>query len=293
MLRRRLADLADTLRAMKAAAQNSHGLYQSALNSELESLRAQPRFSDRKCLIRHGVKVYSQCDEDGIILEIFRRIGTTNKRFVEFGVGTGLENNTVALLFNGWSGLWIDADDKWIARIEAGFAPVIKSGRLKVVKSFITKDNIDQLISSNVPEREIDLLSVDLDGNDYHILKAIRSISPRVLVMEYNSKLAPPIEFCMAYNASHGWGENDCFGASLSFLVAKLRAKGYSLVSCNLSGANAFFVRDDLLGDNFLAPYTAENHFLPARYHLVDLRSGHVPTYETLTRSLQFAGSRS
>src|SRR5262245_41373742 len=66
------------------------------------------RYSDPLRLECFGFKSYSQYDEDGIIEEIFRRIGTTNKRFIEFGVEDGLENNTLKLLLEGWGGLWIE-----------------------------------------------------------------------------------------------------------------------------------------------------------------------------------------
>ena len=59
----------------------------------------QPRYKDDKRLLKYGFKAYSQCDEDGIIQEIFQRIGVTNKTFLEIGVGDGLENNTLFLLF--------------------------------------------------------------------------------------------------------------------------------------------------------------------------------------------------
>jgi hypothetical protein len=58
----------------------------------------------------YGSKTYSQSDEDGIVAEIFRRIGTTNKVFVEFGVEAGYENNTRLLLTRGWSGLWFEGN---------------------------------------------------------------------------------------------------------------------------------------------------------------------------------------
>src|SRR5262245_49199772 len=85
----------------------------------LDVLRAQPRYQQRASLIPYGYKVYSQNDEDGIIQEIFNRIGTTNRRFVEFGIGDGLENNTFALMFSGWRGLWIEANSEATARIGA------------------------------------------------------------------------------------------------------------------------------------------------------------------------------
>src|SRR3989304_4040056 len=287
MIRRRIAYLGSTLQALRAAAHDVSRMCQSVLRSELDRLKEQSQFRDPRHLVPYGSKVYSQCNEDGIIAEIFRRIGTTSKCFVEFGIGNGLENNTLALLFDNWHGLWIEASEQSVQAIDAAFANVIRAGRLKVIRSFITKDNIDGLIADNIEQREVDLLSVDLDGNDYHVLSAITSISPRVVVIEYNAKFPPPLVFCMDYDEAHVWSGSDCFGASLSFLEMDLRNKGYSLVGCNLSGVNAFFVRSDLVVDSFLGPFTAENHYQPARYHLVDVASGHPASYDTLEKSLR------
>lgn len=260
-------------------------LYQLNLQAEIEKLQQSPRYNEPKSLIPYGAKVYSQNEEDGIIREIFRRIGTTNKKFVEFGIGNGLENNTLALLFDNWSGLWIDASTRNIQQIKAAFQQTIASGQLSVTESFITKDNINQLIAASIKEQEIDLLSVDIDGNDFHILNAITCIRPRVIVIEYNAKFAPPIAFCIDYNPSHTWQGDDCFGVSLQYLEDNVR--DYSIVGCNLTGSNAFLVRNDLLGHHFLAPFSAEKHYQPARYHLAGFKSGHPAGYQTLEKSLQ------
>jgi hypothetical protein len=257
-----------------------------SMSEEIDRLRANARYKESKSLIPFGGKIYSQNDEDGIIREIFNRIGTTNKIFVEFGIGSGLENNTLALLFDDWQGLWIDASSNSINNIRTHFSEIIKNGTLRAVEAFITVSNINDLISANVTQNEIDLLSVDIDGNDYHVLRAITCIRPRVLVIEYNAKFAPPVMFCMDYAESHMWTGDDCFGASLKFMEISLDRMGYCLVGCNLTGANAFFVRKELVADKFLAPFTAEHHYEPARYHLSGYPSGHPPAYKTLAKSL-------
>ncbi|SOD40044.1 hypothetical protein [Nitrosovibrio sp. Nv4] len=282
-LKRFARHLAVSLGDMTANADRTHQL---SVRAEIDRLRADIRYREPKSLMPFGGKIYSQNDEDGIIREIFRRIGTTNKTFVEFGIGNGLENNTLALLFDDWQGLWIDASSTAIANIRNHFSPIIKSGKLKVTESFITRSNINDLISSDITQSEIDLLSVDIDGNDYHVLQAISCISPRVIMIEYNAKFAPPVLFCMDYAAEHTWVGDDCFGASLKFLEVNLHKMGYCLVGCNLSGANAFFIRRELVADKFLAPFTAENHFEPARYYLSGYASGHPPSYQTLAKSL-------
>ncbi|MGF1524542.1 MAG: FkbM family methyltransferase [Leptolyngbyaceae cyanobacterium] len=253
---------------------------------EIDRIRGNARYHDARSLIPFGGKIYSQSDEDGIIREIFRRIGLTNRVFVEFGIGNGLENNTLALLFEDWQGLWIDASSRSIKQIREKFAAILAKEKLKVVQSFITKENINHLISENIDDTEIDLLSIDIDGNDYHILNAITCVAPRVVVVEYNAKFAPPTLFCMDYDETHTWKKDDCFGASLKFLEVNLERKGYCLVGCNVSGVNAFFVRRDLISDQFLAPFTAETHYEPARYYLSGYVSGHPASYETLAKSL-------
>ncbi len=246
----------------------------------LREIYASRRAQDPKRLLSHGYKVYSQTDEDGIIHEIFNRVGVANRTFVEFGVAGGLENNSLALLIDGWSGLWIEAHGGQAALIADRFAAPISENRLKLVHGRVTAENIDALISEAGISGEIDILSIDIDGNDYHVAKAITCINPRLMVMEYNAKFRPPTSWVMAYNPDHVWDETDYFGASLSALEKLFTAKGYSLVGCNISGANAFFVRNDLVGDHFCAPFTAKNHYEPARYWIVDgFTSGHPPRF--------------
>lgn len=251
-----------------------------------EELRNEKLKSSRKALAGYGYKLFSQSDEDGIINEIFRRIGVTTKTFVEFGVGDGLENNSVALLYEGWSGLWIEGSGEFCERIRKGFSLAIESGQLKLINNFVTPENINDLISSEIGLSEIDMLSIDIDGNDAHVFDRITCINPRVIVFEYNAKFGPSLNYCMAYNESYIWKKTDRFGASLKCFEDNLRGRGYSLVGCNIVGTNAFFVRDDLLGDHFLAPYTSEMHYEPARYELVGLPSGHPCSHDTFDTRL-------
>jgi len=206
-----------------------------------------------------GYKVYSQNDEDGIINEIFKRIGTNNKTFVEFGVQDGLESNGHFLLFNGWRGLWIDGGEKNIRKLKEYFSEPISTKQLIAVNAFITVDNINDLISGNGFNGEIDLLSVDIDGNDYWIWQAIKCIQPRVVVIEYNPKFPPPCEWIMEYEPNHIWDGSDKYGASLKSLELLGDKLGYRLVGTNICGVNAFFVKKELAKDLFPDPPTSEN----------------------------------
>ena len=261
-------------------------IHQQLASNEIEALKKSSRYQNPKSLIPFGHKIYSQNEEDGIIREIFNRIGVTNRVFVEFGVGNGLENNTLALLFDGWNGLWIEASSKSVRKLKKAFRNAINKGRLNIIEAFVTKSNINTLISSSITAEEIDLLSIDIDGNDVHVFDSITCIKPRVVVIEYNAKFPPPILFCIEYDESYCWKRDDCFGASLKYLENSFAEKGYNLVGCNLTGTNAFFVRKDLTADKFAQPYSAENHYEPIRYYLTGFSSGHPSSYETLEKSL-------
>ena len=192
-------------------------------------------------------RVCSQNGEDGIISAIFTRIGATNKYFVEFGVEDGKVCNTRLLRRRGWNGLQMDpADDK------DGF----------VKKEFITAENVESLFTKYEVPEEPDLLSLDIDGNDYWVWKAISRFSPRVIIIEYNATIPPQEPKTIKYDPEFRWDRTDYFGAGLGALVKLGRKKGYTLVGVNSNGVNAFFVRDDLIEGNF-APKPAEELFRP------------------------------
>jgi tetratricopeptide (TPR) repeat protein len=233
------------------------------------------RHADPKRLVRYGFKVYSQCDEDGIIQEIFKRIGTTNRVFVEFGVESGIECNSVKLLVEGWRGLWLDGSEQYFEQIITRFRTFMDNHQLAVTRDFITAENINELIGQGGVRGEIDLLSIDIDNNDYWVWKAIDVVQPRVVVIEYNATLHPPLSLVVPYDPKQTWQGSNYFGASLEALVRLGRSKGYRLVGCNCSGSNAFFVREDLTKDLFLDPPTAEEHYEPPRYYFYLLKAGH------------------
>jgi hypothetical protein len=236
-----------------------------------------PRYADPKRLVRHGFKVYSQSDEDGILQEIFKRIGVTNRSFVEFGVETGVECNTVKLLLEGWKGLWIDGSDANIAEMQNSFRPFVASGHLRLRANMVTAENINSLIEQGKLTGDIDLLSVDIDYNDYWVWKAITIVRPRVVVIEYNGTLRPPMSLVVPYDPVRRWDGTNFFGASLEALVKLGREKGYRIVGCNYTGVNAFFVREDVAGDHFIDPATSEEHYEPPRYFYAFQPAGHRP----------------
>jgi hypothetical protein len=185
----------------------------------------------------------SQNGEDGILEALFAAIGATNRFFVEFGVEDGSVCNTRRLRERGWSGLLMDPRDPP--------AP-------GVAREFVTAENIEALLDKHGVPPEPDLLSIDVDGNDWWIWKAIVSRRPRVVVIEYNAAQRPPRSVTIAYDPAFRWDGTDYFGASLAALEKLGREKGYALVGCDSRGVNAFFVREELCAGRFAPRSVAE-----------------------------------
>jgi hypothetical protein len=237
-------------------------------------LRNNHRYQNAKRLNKYEYQIYSQFGEDGIINEIFSRVGTLSKFFVEIGAGEGIENNTTNLLTNNWKGVWIECDSKAVELINKYFSNFLKLKKLLLKDTFVTAENIEKLFkSANIP-KQFDLLSIDIDGNDYWVWKTLKAYKPRVVVIEYNPSLGPSAEWIMKYDANHKYDYTNYHGSSLKSLELLGKELGYGLVGCSMSGVNAFFVRKDLIGKNFLTPSTSQNFYEPPRYYLYR-RLGH------------------
>lgn len=203
-------------------------------------LSSDLRYLNPKNLMKYGYKVCSEHNEDGIIQQIFERIGTTNSTFVEFGVGDGSMNNTLYLLLKGWKGNWIDCDSNALLEISENYKVLIDSKQLVTKKAFITAENIEILFKEmNIPH-EFDLLSIDIDGNDYWVWKAIRNYRPRAVVIEYNSLFRPKDKWVMSYNPQHTWDFTAYAGAGLKSLEILGNDKNYSLVGCDFQEQTLF-----------------------------------------------------
>ena len=194
-------------------------------------------------LVRFGAKCFSQTDEDGITLEIIRRLGIAKGTYAEFGVGNGMENNTLILAALGWEGYWVGNES--LAYEHEEFK------RFKYIRDWITLDNIaalNQAGSDFLGARPVDVASLDLDGNDIHLVRRLleTGMRPRLFIVEYNAKFMPPVLFEFPYDPNHNWAGDDFFGASLASFADLFEGFGYRLVCCNAAtGANAFFVRND------------------------------------------------
>jgi len=246
-----------------------HAINKNLSQLNLEKIKQGKRYSDQKNLINFGFKSYSQSDEDGIIEEIFNRVGTVNKNFIEIGVQDGLECNTTYLLNQGWNGIWIEQDTAQCNKITKTFDFLLNK-KLKVINKTASVSNINNIIkeNSNLKE-ELDLLSIDIGLNTFHVLEEIDIIKPRVVVTEYNAKFGPHAKLAVKKSENENWDGSDYFGASLKSFELMMKKKDYLLVGCNITGINAFFLRKDLINEKFLNNFTSEFHYENQKISLI------------------------
>lgn len=195
-------------------------------------------------------KVFSQWGDDGIIQYLTQNINIENKIFVEFGVETYHEANTRFLLMkDNWEGLVIDGSLANINNIKK--QDVYWKFGLQAHCAFITKENINQIISSYNIANNVGILSVDIDGNDYWITEAISCIKPDILINEYNSVFGNERAISVPYKEdfvrSKAHYSNLYYGVSLAATIFLANKKGYAFVGCNSNGNNAYFVRREKL----------------------------------------------
>jgi len=217
-------------------------------------------------LTQYEFKVFSQWGEDGIIQHLVNSIDIKNKTFIEFGVQDFLESNCRFLLMkDDWRGFVIDGSTANIQRLKNSY--FYWKHQLDAVDQFITKENINELLALSGFAEDVGILSVDLDGNDYHILNAITNFKPRILICEYNPYFGGvrkiTIPYDPAFTRMRAHYSNLYWGASLGAMTFLANKKGYSLCGVGSMGSNAFYVRNDLLNDR-LRVMTSEEAYQPA-----------------------------
>lgn len=250
-----------------------------ALRTQIEQhivgILSHPKYADPKRLSAHESQFFSQNGEDGIVGEIFRRIGLGNKKFVEIGVGDGLQNNTALLLSQGWSGAWVEADPGNLEAIRANFKNHLARKSLALIPAFVNSGNIVGLLTGAGVTPEPDFLSLDIDLNTYYVWEALLpKVRARVFAIEYNGHIPPGVDWKVDYEPESVWDQSShWWGASLTAYTNLAERHGYQLVGCDINGVNAFFVRADLCGELFPMPATSENLFEPARDYLFAWRN--------------------
>jgi hypothetical protein len=220
-----------------------------------------------------GFRVFSEGDEDGILLLLFAALGAPTRTLVDVGAGWLRGSNSANLLLHhGWDGVLIEAVPERARELDEAFRsrPDTDLFPPRVLAARVTRDDVNDKIRAGLGGRDADLLCIDIDGLDYWIWQAISCIRPRVVLIEYLPIWGPELSLTVPYRDDFEPVYAGRFGiyggASLAALVKLGRQKGYRLVGCQRYGYNAFFVRDDLgaalfpevsAASCFAHPYTA------------------------------------
>jgi hypothetical protein len=215
-------------------------------------------------------RVSSQWGQDGIIDWLIERseIPASAQTFIEFGVEDYRQSNTRFLLQNrNWRGLIMDGDSAIVKAIESdGLAWRYD---LTARSAFITRENINQLISGAVFGGEIGLLSIDIDGNDYWVWEALHTVRPIICICEYNAVFGDvhpiSIPYDQHFSRTKAHPSTLYFGASIAALCSLAAKKGYRFVGTNSAGNDAFFVRDDY-ASRFVNTSLRQIRSLPSRF---------------------------
>lgn len=216
-------------------------------------------------LQQYEYRLLSQNGEDGILRFLFSEVGFNSRYFVEFGFGAHQCNSLRLILHENFKGLLMDG-----SRENCEFFRIAAAKRgvtgVNAVCTFLTRENLEDIILGQGVPAEIDLLSLDVDGNDYWFWETLERISPRVVCIEYNAGIGPSLSWTVPYDpqferfAKHPSGF--FHGASLKALEKLGRGKGYRLVGCDSTGTNAFFLRDDIKAPN-VSTLTSEEAYRP------------------------------
>jgi len=207
-----------------------------------------------------GFRKYSQFEEDGIILYLFSLIPPINRTCVEICAGNGRECMTSNLIINhGWWGHLFDGNSSNVAAGKRFFSQSRDTflSPPRFSQTWITAENVNEVIESSGAKGRIDLLSLDIDGMDYWVWKAIHVIDPQVVVCETHNLIPPDKSLTVPYDPKFTFASEEYRSASLAAMCKLGRSKGYRLVGTHRFGFNAFFVKNGV-GDRFFPEVSPE-----------------------------------
>jgi hypothetical protein len=196
-----------------------------------------------------GVKLFSNMEEDGIILWLMARLGIQKGIFIDIGSNDCINSNCANLVFNfNWEGIFIDMDKRLlgIGQRNYRFFGKTKQLQLKFVQTGVSAGNINEIISQHIWQPGIDFMSIDIDGNDYYIWKALTVVRPKIVVIENK------VEYGwhdIAIPAGSPFSPSE-WGASPYTMTQLAKEKGYTLVASNKMGFNLFYLRNDLVNEH-------------------------------------------
>lgn len=249
--------LGDELQRVRAALDSLQAEVQlavAALRDDIRKLEHLARYESAARILRnwtddaddlsaHEARVLSQNGEDGVLAEILRRLGRRRGRFVEIGAHAEEANCLFLADALGFGGAFIDADAAQVARLQRKYA---SRADVRLACARVTAKNVHELLGSLGVQSEFDVLSIDIDGNDYWIWRALTDYSPAVVVIEHNAALPAGKPVVQRYDEAYEWDGTNQFGASRLAMIELGRSKGYRLVHTDLTGVNLFFVMEQL-----------------------------------------------
>jgi hypothetical protein len=246
----RILDLADERRRLDERTSPATKIAQRALF--LEYRRRIGAGEPLPSVWETGFRVFSQFDEDGVVLFLLGVAGLGTCRFVDLGAGDGTTaSNCANLALNlGFDGLFVDARGREVDRGRRFYSahPDTRERPPVFVEAFLTRDNVDELLTTAGIEGDIDLLSIDVDGNDYWLWEALDSVTPRFVVIEGHTELGLE-DYVMPYEPGFDWRRAPSgtrLGASPAALDRLAGQLGYRLVGSNMYGFNLCFARNDV-----------------------------------------------
>jgi hypothetical protein len=217
----------------------------------LETVERWQRRETGRPLADYQAGLFSQHGEDGITVEVFRRIGVEHRRAVEIGCGANGGNAGILVGALGWDGLLVDGN-RDLVEICAGLYPGATT-----TTAFINRCTVVPLLAAHGFDDRLDYLGIDVDGIDYWIWEVL-PVRPRLVVVEFNPLFGPDVPVTIEYRDNFSRKEKDedgklrntkgYFGASIAGLAALGRRKGYRLVCSAPNSSNAYFVREDITG---------------------------------------------
>lgn len=202
-----------------------------------------------------GFRVYSEYEEDGMLLFLFAVIGTANRTFVDIGAADGINSNCANLAINSrWNGLFIDGNEANCRRGIDFYSkhPDCWAYPPKFANAIVTRDNVNDVIRNAGFAGEVDLLSIDIDGHDYWILDALNCISPRVMVIECHVEFGCE-NIVVPYDKNYQPSADNPYyrGASPMAMTKLAQQRGYRLIGANQLGFNLIYLRNDVAVERF------------------------------------------
>lgn len=205
-------------------------IFQIALALNLHAIDEKTKIAEFK------ENIYSQFGEDGIIRKIFEIIGVKSKTCIEFGAWDGIHLSNTANLFlhQSWKAVLIECDSQKYAQLEKNTKGYNCVNICQKV-GYSDNDSLEAILKDNRIDNEIDLLSIDIDSDDYYVFQSLDKLRPRVIICEYNPTFPAEMDIYP--------DKNNYVGCSAGALIRIAREKGYSLVA--MTDVNCFFVRNE------------------------------------------------